>query len=56
MLEMYEKCLIQGVLCGAETWHYNKRQFKIIEDIAPLEPESCKFKNATFQEKHFFNL
>ena len=33
MLEMYEKCLIQGVLCGAETWHYNKRQFKIIEDI-----------------------
>ena len=33
MLEMYEKCLIPGVLYGAETWHYNKRQLKIIEDI-----------------------
>ena len=30
---MYEKCLIPGVLYGAETWHCNKRQLKIIEDI-----------------------
>ena len=26
----------------------------IKEYIAPSEPEGCKFKNATFQEKHFF--
>ena len=26
------------------------------QNIVPLEPESCKLKNATFQEKHFLNL